>query len=323
MGTWQQAEAFQIGPITDNGFNLRNRIYSWPAFVSSCTVDRNIVLAETSVDISTVSHQGRGLDTLEYLLFNNNMDHSCPSQISETQNWNVRSEQERKVARCNYAKIVASDIANSAQLLLNSWLADGDDYREKLLNSGDEQGAFESQDAALNALSDALFHIENDVKDTKLAIPTGISTSCNTISCPEDIESFYSDNSLQNIKNNLIGFRSIFTGSTDAVSTAFSFDDLLFTKNFPEISTQILEDTDSLIELINNTNGSFIANINSINSTETQTECTNASSNPDTASNLFSCQIHGKLKRVNDQLKGDFLTVISLQLPSRVEGDND
>ncbi len=323
MATWQQAEAFQIGPITDNSFNLRNRIYSWPEFVSSCTVDRNVVLAETAIDIETAAHQGRGLDTLEYLLFNNNLSHSCPSQIIETQNWNNRSEQERKTARCNYAKIVTSDIANNAQQLLNSWLADGDNYREKLLNSGGEQGAFDSQDAALNALSDALFHIESNVKDTKIAIPTGISTECDAINCPEDIESFQSDNSLQNIKNNLIGFRSIFTGSADTSSTVFSFDDLLFTKNFPEISTQILEDVDSLIELINNIDGSFVSNINSINSTETETECTNASSNPDTASNLFSCQIHGKLKRINDQLKGDFLTVISLQLPSRVEGDND
>ncbi len=324
MATWQQSEAFQIGPISDNSFNLRNRIYSWPEFVSSCTVDKNVVLAETSIDIDMASRQGRGLDALEYLLFNKNLNHTCPSQIIETQNWNSRIEQDRRTSRCNYANNVATDIANSAQVLLNTWIPEGEDYRKKLLDSGSDKGAFESQQAALNALSDTLFYLSNDVKDIKIAIPTGISNECSEISCPENSESFYSDNSLQNIKNNLLGFRYIFSGSPDKESTSYSFDDLLFTKNFPEISERILENTDTLINLIDNASDSFISNVSTIDSTEKETECTNAASNPDdTANALFTCQLHGKVKRITDELKGDFLTVISLILPSRVEGDND
>ena len=69
MAQWQQIEAYQFGPITDNASNLRNRIYSWPEFISTCTIDQQVVAADAdaSYDISTAANQARGLDTLEYL----------------------------------------------------------------------------------------------------------------------------------------------------------------------------------------------------------------------------------------------------------------
>lgn len=323
MDEWQQIEAFQIGPITDNSNNLRQRVYSWPDFISTCTIDQNVVRAESSLDFDSVARQGRGLDALEYLLFNSELTHSCPSQITETQDWDARTENDRKQARCQYAELVAADIATSAQTLLSAWQAEGGNYRQSLIDSGSEGGAFESQTAALNALSDSLFYLDDWVKDAKLALPTGLSASCDSTTCPEAMEAQYGDHSLATIKYNLVGFKDIFTGTADEESRNFSFDDLLFTKNFPEISDRVIENVDAALALIDEIPVSFSEGIDAIENAADDSACINAANNPDAASELHLCRLHGHIKRITDELKGDFLTVISLNLPSRVEGDND
>ena len=323
MAQWQQIEAFQFGPITDNSSSLRNKIYSWPDFVSSCTIDQNVVRAESTFDITTAPLQATGLDALEYLLFNTDLTHSCPSQIVETQTWNARTEQDRKETRCSYAKVVAAEIDVQAETLLNEWESTGNNFAQQLIDSGSEGGAYSSQTEALNAVSDALFIIDDMVKDTKIAVPTALSSECSQTNCVESIESPYSDNSLANLRNNLVGFRNIFTGLPDGDSRNFSFDDLLFINNFPEVSDQILARTDEAIAQIDSFTGSFSDEVNEIVDGATTTSCINASANPDASSELKACQLHGKIKQITDELKGDFLTIISLSLPTRVEGDND
>lgn len=323
MAEWQQIEAFQFGPITDNSNSLRNKIYSWPDFVNSCTVDQNVVNAESSFDISLAPLQATGMDALEYLLFNTTLTHTCPSQITETQDWDLRTEQSRKEARCNYAKVVAAEINAQADILLNEWDSSGNDFVQQLIDSGSAGGAYASQTEALNAVSDALFVLDDLVKDTKMAIPTALSSSCSQTNCVEQVESPYSDNALDNLRNNLVGFRSIFTGLPDSGSRNFSFDDLLFINNFPEISDSILARTDEAIAQIDAFTSSFSDEVNEIVDEATTTACINASANPDAPTDLRACQLHGKVKQITDELKGDFLTIISLNLPSRVEGDND
>jgi len=326
MGYWQQAEAFHIGPATDNEDNLRNRIYSWPGFVNRCTVDSNVITFDNQkqdFDMQTAPRQARGLDALEYLLFNTNLNHSCPSQITATQNWNQQPQQQRQQLRCQYASQVAHDIAQNAQTLVNAWLDSGNNYRQKFLGSGSDNGAFESQQTALNTLSDRLFYLDTNVKDIKLAIPMGLSSQCNALTCPDHMESADSDNGLANLKNNLLGFQALFNGSFAPSSTAFSFDDMLVTKNFPEIAERIQQKTTAILDLIAAAPDTFSASITAINNTTSQTECINAANNPDTTSELFACRLYGKVKQLTDEIKGDFLTVINLNLPSRVEGDND
>ncbi|MFT5840701.1 MAG: putative lipoprotein, partial [Flavobacteriales bacterium] len=75
MAVWQIAEVMQIGPLLDNNNALRNKIYSWPN-TSSCALDQDVVLAEqASYDISSRTASRKGLDAIEYLLFNPSLDH--------------------------------------------------------------------------------------------------------------------------------------------------------------------------------------------------------------------------------------------------------
>ena len=323
MAYWQQLEAFQFGPIADNDAQLRNEIYSWPTHTNSCTIDQHVVLAESTYDISTSPWQATGLDALEYLLFNTNLDHTCPTQIIETQNWDTRSNLDRKQARCDFAKLIAADIYQNAQILLDEWLPGGNDFAQQLLDSGSEGGAYESQTAALNAISDALFYLDDSAKDRKLALTTGLSADCSQTNCIDQIESPYADNGLANIRNNLIGFENLFTGTPDGLETHFSFDDLLQTKAFPDVADEIEFETRAAIDHIDSSSDSLAESINLITNTTEETACINASANPDTASSLEACQLHGLVKQITDILKGSFVAIVSLNLPSRVEGDND
>ena len=54
--------------------------------------------------------------------------------------------------------------------------------------------------------------MDKEAKDRKIGIPTGVKAECSSYSCPDLIESPYSETSLTNIRNNLIGFREIFNG---------------------------------------------------------------------------------------------------------------
>ena len=74
MTTWQGAETILVGPALDNGGQIRNKIYSFfsNAPLSACAVDQAVILAQDpQFDVSGRSNNQRGMDTLEYLLFNN------------------------------------------------------------------------------------------------------------------------------------------------------------------------------------------------------------------------------------------------------------
>lgn len=341
FGLWQQAEAFLIGPVTDNSDNTRNRLYSWPDFVSTCTVDRNVVLAEDSLySIDTAPRQGLGLDALEYLLFASTLDHTCPSQITETQSWNLRGETDRKATRCAYARLVAQDLSNTANNLVAEWATTGSDYATALSESGfSDTGAFDSQADALNALSDALFYLEKEVKDRKLGVPLGLHNDCLSTTCPDAVESTLSDQGLAHIRQNILGFKALFLASrttdisTNPISTNLSFEEtlgfnyILATRNFVDVSDDIINRTDAALARIDQYTGTLNGAITALSDSDAHANCVNASTSPNITlapdSPLNLCALHGTLKGITDQLRGNFLTIVSLALPQRVEGDSD
>ena len=112
IGSWQQTEAYLLGPTANNGSTLRNRIYSYNAQnTSACGIDQAVVLnGFNNFSIANRTNSSKGIDALEYLLFNENLEHNCPAIISETANWNDLAESTRKIQRCNYAQTIATDV---------------------------------------------------------------------------------------------------------------------------------------------------------------------------------------------------------------------
>lgn len=127
MLIWQHAEIMQMGPLLDNEGELRNLIYSWPA-KSLCGVDQDTAYFEDGVinsdqskpyNIKQRTASRRGLVSLEHLLFTENLDHNCSIANDALADWNNRSDSERRIARCEFAVEVASDMVDNSQILLD------------------------------------------------------------------------------------------------------------------------------------------------------------------------------------------------------------
>lgn len=307
MALWQAVEVMQVGPLTDNGGALRDTLYSWPV-VSRCGVDQDIVLAESqgdAYDISTRTPDRRGLDALEYVLFTPTLTHSCAANITALQSWNDRPEVERAEARCQYAVAVAADITEQAGNLVAQWDGTQGNYLAELTQPG-SGSRYATIEAAVNALSDALFYVEKQVKDHKLAEPLGLKpNSCGTseTGCAAAVESPLSATSKANIRTNLVTLQTLYSGNVMGAEAHLGFDDFLDAAGDSTTSAGMLASIADAISAIDNIPGSLASAV--------ETDY-NAVSNA-----------HGALKVVTDRLKSDFLTVLGLSIPGSAAGDGD
>ncbi|HEY7773468.1 MAG TPA: imelysin family protein [Marinagarivorans sp.] len=316
MARWQQVELQWVGPLVANQNALRNRIYSFetPARAEACAIDIAVVAAEEpSFDIATRANTARGLGALEYLLFNENLDTACSSAVQQTQNWNALPELEKRQMRCHYAQLAASDIAAQAAELSEAWAIEGGNYRSRFINPNNASHH-------LKQLSDALFYIEKETKDAKLGRPLGFY-DCVQRACPKAVESRYAAMNAQHIADNLRAFKTVFNGAN-----AQGFDDVIAHEGYAEIAQEINTNVDAALMLAAQLDGQNL---------QTQSEailddaseglrmaCQAASANPSVDGGDF-CDLHGLLKKITDQMRTDFVTIVNVDLPKRAQSDND
>lgn len=300
MASWQMAEMMQVGPLFFNSNELRNQIYSWPNR-RACFVDQNVVAAEEAgFDITSQNVSGKGLDALEYLLFDDDLDHKCTFASDALANWNNRSDEDRIAARCDFAKIVASDVLTNANAIVTAWTGDSG-YADVIKNAGNSDSEFATSLEAINDISDGLFYFTGLLKDGKIATPVGLrANNCGLTACPEDAESFYADYSLENIITNMKALRVLLLGGTE---TDIGFIDFLNEEGDTTTATNIIVALDEAISLAEGFTGTY---------TEVLTQ------NPDSI-----IQLHSEVNDVDDILKGDFIQSLALELPATSAGDND
>ncbi len=314
MNSWQLADMMQFEPLLRGDGALRNNIYSWPT-KNTCGVDLDVTYFKAgnvngqAYDIAARTASRKSLVALEYLLFNNNLAHSCSGTTKPT-SWNNQTEEYRKVARCEFAVEVATDIENNAEQLLIDWLgADNKSgYAAKLKAAGEPGSEFDTAHDAVNKLSDALFYLDKYTKDAKIAEPLGLfANDCGAQACPDSVESKYSEHSLKNIENNLRALKMFMQGSNIAdnneVNGAVGFrdylidvGDLVTADNLDEYVSLAIENTKDYQESLSST----------------------LATNPDKV-----LATHGDVKAVTDKLKSDFITSLALELPKTSAGDND
>jgi predicted lipoprotein len=304
MAVWQIAEVMQIGPLLDNNNALRNKIYSWPN-TSACALDQDIVLAEQAdYDISSRTASRKGLDAIEYLLFNPSLDHSCTVFGTAPQGWNNRTDTDRTAARCGLAKMAATDLVSNTQALLTAWngTASVQGYADILKNAGQVDSIFSNSQDAVNDVSDAIFYIEKFTKDAKLATPLGVfANDCGLVACAENVESRFAYHSLQNIISNIQGLNMIFLGGeTDA---GVGFEDYLLDVGAADTAAQMRGDLAEVIEF-------------ALSLQTTLSEL--LVQDPDKVQ-----EVHDQLKDVTDNMKTDFIQRLALELPATSAGDND
>ncbi|MDB2386445.1 imelysin family protein [Shewanella sp.] len=302
MSVWQQVEMMQLGPLLNDDGALRNKIYSWPV-ISRCGVDLDVVSFEKNdingvpYDITARTPARKGLAALEYLLFAPNFEHSCTGSVTPS-GWDNRTDNDRRIARCEFAAEAAKDINHNAQQLLTQWSGDNG-YGATLKQAGEANSRFATVHDAVNKLSDALFYIDSVTKDRKLAMPLGLfANNCGSSVCPEDVESPLSEHSMNNITSNLEALEALFSGHD-----GLGFDDYLIDENETDTATALRDRIAAALANSRNYQTSFA---NTLTSDEAKAAAT-----------------HQEVKAVTDKLKTDFIHALSLELPKTSAGDND
>ena len=309
MAAWQQAEMLQVGPAGNSskvvaGDNIRDEIYSWPT-VNSCRVDQELVeeVYDSSSFFSDELVNVYGLDAVEYLIFSQSADNTCPSvvHLNTSGSWSAMSESDLKFGRASYNKALANNIVNRANELVNYWSASDGNMVGDLANAGSSGSIYETQLQALNDIFAAMFFLDTTVKDKKLAIPAGLDSSCDGV-CPEKAESQWADVSKENIVGNLKAFQRTFHGGSNPEED-IGFDDFLVELDYQELAQTMTNDIVAAINATEAINGSLKDAL---------------SRDHDSVKAAYDA-----VKKVTDNLKGEFVTILGLTIPAEGAGDSD
>ncbi len=307
MDMAQRAEVYQLGPaaavdatVLGSG-GIRDEIYSWP-LVNRCRVDQETVdPSHASTDtLRAEAINTRGLSAIEYLLFENSLMNGCPATISINSlgTWAALGDMGVRTNRARYAHNAAVLVRERADELVAAWETD---FLAQFSTAGSGSRLYPTAQDGLNALSDALFYIEDPGRDLKLGVPAGVMM-CTETSCPDMIESLYADVSRENILANLRAFRSAYLGGEPGTDGQ-GFDDLLRTIGANELDSQMqraIQGSINAVDAIEGPLGDAVRNRN--------------------AQVVAAYDALTVLVRL---LKTEFVTVLDLELPMRVEGDND
>ncbi len=310
----QQTEMHAVGPVTKNGSALRNRITSYHAGPPSfCGIDEVAILHDDpGFDLGGRASNQKGLSALDYLLFNKDLKHSCPPQATLTQSWNQLSEEERFDSRCSAAKVLAEDLAAASDSVLRAWDAEGGNYIETFSAESTVGENFQS-------FTDALFFLEEGAKDAKLGNPLGIIDACSSVTCPDLIELPHSRTSMAAILENIKAFDMLFQMNDET-----GFDLLIQEEGFGDVTQRFITNISSAIDFAGSVETTLVDQVDSLEQNALTSDCSNAMANPDTPSDILpSCTLYGLVKRVVDDMKIDFITILNVNLPGGTRADND
>lgn len=301
---WELLEAMQVGPaaavIGAGGEGLRDGVYSWP-LVGRCAVEETLVSMAYATGVSGLTVNRKTLAALELLLFVDSDETACPASsiIVTSGSWAALTPTERAARRQAYAKQVAVDVEAQASNLADIWQTR---FATTLANPGGSNRVFRTEASAVNAVSDALFYLDKQVKDAKLAAPLGRDDEpCSAPPCLERREFVYANLDTQALQQNLLGFRKVMQGC-ELRSTGHGFISLLEAVGAADLAARLNE---------------RIAAADSAFSAATRFDQMLVDK-PTEAQALLD-----RVKGVTDLIKTEMLTVLDLELPTSLEGDND
>jgi len=229
MASWQILEVMQLGPALPperGGQDLRALIYSWPT-TSLCLIDQRLA-TEAYAGEDFVSGEGvnaRGLDALEYLLFYEGDETTCPNTVEVVSSgaWDAAVTAGLRPRRAAYAALLAKDVAKQASTLNDAWKS----FARELSTAGAASTTFDMTQDALNAVTDALFYLDTETKTMKLGEPSGRADGCGYATCPDDVEHPFAAFSKRAIAQKLVGAARGFRGDCDDDAAICGVFDLL------------------------------------------------------------------------------------------------
>lgn len=304
--TWERAELFGFGPAGQagrftSGASLRDGIYAWPA-VNACQIDTLLVSREYALPgyLEGALVTVRGLGAIERLLFLDSSDNGCPpdATINASGSWAALPAQDLALRRAEYASAAAELVARGADALHSAW---EEGFAAQLAQAGSSGSGFPDAQAALNEVFSALFYVDTNVKDAKLATPAGIDPSCTQPTCPQLAEAIHSGLSKDALRENLQAALALYRGSWDAGGSGF--DRLLELREAPELATQLDALLTDSLRAVNELPGPVDVAV-----TTDLPAVTTA---------------HAAVRTFTDLMKSQMVTTLALKPPDQGAGDND
>jgi len=310
MAPLQQLQVMKFGPNADLDNGLTS-FYDWET-ANPYNIDISIAKNALFGNGLPSSDNEKDLVAIEYVLFAPGVIQTYEDPTKE--NSNVKNWREGSTAteiqqdRCNYAKLITTDMENRSATLKSSW------------SQFDLSSVSSSKQVAANEVAQALFYVDKKTKDLKVKalLPQEGSDSFNA----NKIESEFAHIGKEHIIENLKGLKAIFTANGN-----MGLDDYLIAAGQSSVATDMLTTMNAAILNAEAIEGSIFDAVNG--ASNQQTCITLAASGLYDADETNSsdidtlCALQYNIKQFTDILKGDFVLTTSFTVPASADGDND
>lgn len=320
MSTFHTIEGFQFGPQSE-GFPDTEMTKIFPYGSSwDCGALGEVVDAANNPDYRFMAeYSPYGLVNLTPLTHSNNVEKYCPdSRVKDAIiAWRKKDRLQREKDVCNYTLQVSKESNERITRVAKEWDIKEGYLAKKII----DENYFGNVVASINKISDGLFFVEKELKDERLAVPTGIS-NCLSTSCPYMSIHRVSGISIDSVIANLKGFKMLFKGITyDSQIDGFGFDDYLQSEGKTFVRIQIesaINDAISNFEKAKE-NGESIESLSA--KIKDKKLCKESTTE---VRHFEMCGLFQDVRRVSVLLKNEFLLALGeLSAPRQVQGDLD
>ncbi|MEO7995322.1 MAG: imelysin family protein [bacterium] len=229
---WEQSEGFLFGPVESAG--LDPALDSWPVNRTDLDTVLNGATALTPATVGSFENELRGFHTIEYLLFDDGAGSRVAADIVTAYGTEVR--------RGQYLSAVTADLSTHAGQLADAWRASGGNYVAEFNSAGTGSTIYVSQKGAMQEIVGGMAGIADEVAHSKIAKP--FNQHNGTLE-----ESQFSDNSLEDFRDNLRSIQNGYLGSIDGSATANGIASFVADAD-PALDTEIRGQLDASLDAL-------------------------------------------------------------------------
>lgn len=312
MNVWQYFEVFQVGPVSEGAKVLKYNIYAWPDPANYCRIDEEAMKAATPGYKLPPNYNRKGLQAVEYLLFEKTMAGRCSAGSAGAANWNALSAEAKVAKRCDYLTLLTSEIARQGLNLESKWGVPGNNYFSAQLSDPAKVNQL------IQSLYEASYFVDLEMKNQKLAGPAGIDARyCDKAPepCLEKQEFFFSGFSRQALDVNFQAFVDMLFGSASS-GRAGGLSALVRAEGRGAGNAVADRTEAAAAQLANVNNGEKISSLDQIISQFAQENC-------DVSATTWVCQTRNNIRQIFSDFKGEYAAILNVKVPATAAGDND
>ncbi|MGE3267814.1 MAG: imelysin family protein [Chloroflexota bacterium] len=214
---WEWSESFLFGPVSSMG--LDPALDSWPVSQDNLTA---VLTGDTPLDAASVAAlepEVKGFHSVEWILFGDRATKQASALTPR---------------ELLYAELVTDEMAGIGQTLVQAWTigVDGEEAFGPILSSaGPANALYSSQTAVVEELLVGIVDILNEVAEEKIGLPLDNRD-------PSLAESWYSQTSIDDYRNNVRGALQAYNGSLPDATATVSLKALVQATD-PALDTEI------------------------------------------------------------------------------------